>query len=461
MNQSIGGPRMAPHNLNAEKSVLGAMMLSQEAAVAAVQALKGEDFYLEANRRIFEVMGKLLTQSQPIDFITVTDLLDREHRLEVAGGYAYLSEINTYVPSAAHIGEYLRIVKDRSLLRQLIAAANGIIEDCYDGGRPVPEIMERAEKAIFSISQSRQNRTFVPIRQAIDKALERVEILSEDPDAMLGIRSGFTGLDQWMSGLKAAELILLAARPSMGKSAFALNIAQQASRLNADATVAIFSLEMPYEDIAARMLSNVGNISLMNLRTGRLGGAEWGKLTNATGILGGCSIFIDDSSDVSVTEIRSKCRRLQMEHGLSLVIIDYLQLLSGTGGSSREVESRQQEVSNITRMLKITARELNVPILLLSQLSRAPERRQDHRPQLADLRDSGAIEQDADVVLFLYRAAYYPGDPNASPAQISNEAEVLVAKNRNGPTGTIKLLWDAASASYINPPSTGLSGLEE
>lgn len=457
-------PRVAPHNLNAEKSVLCAMMLSQEACAAATQQLTADDFYFEANRAIYRAMSKLLGQNQPVDFITVSEILDRENKLSSIGGFEYLSEINTFLPSAAHIAEYLRIVYERSMLRRLIAASNGILEDCYSD-KPLQEIMERAEKAIFALSQARQNKGFVSIREAIDKALERVEVLSEDPDAMLGIRSGFTGLDQWLSGMKAAELILLAARPSMGKTAFALNIAQQAARMNPDTTVAIFSLEMPYEDIAARMLSNVGNLSLMNLRTGRLGGSEWGKLTNATATLGGCSIFIDDSSDVTVSELRSKCRRLQMEHGLGLIVIDYLQLLSGTGtGSSSNEESRQQEISAITRMLKITARELNVPIILLSQLSRAPERRQDHRPQLADLRDSGAIEQDADVVLFLYREAYYPqsgGDgENKGPVQISNEAEVLVAKNRNGPTGTIKLLWDAASASYVNPPSADFGSVE-
>ncbi len=468
MSQTAGGsPRVAPHNLNAEKSVLCAMMLSQEAASEAYHILKTDDFYFEAHRMIFSAMSRLQENSQPVDFITVSEILDRENRIGAVGGYDYLSEINSFLPSAAHVADYIEIVYQRSMLRRLIAAANGILEDCY-GDRPVSEVMERAEKAIFALSQARQSKNFVKIREAIDKALERVEMLSEDPNAMLGIRTGFVKLDEWLSGLKPSELVLLAARPSMGKTAFALNIAQQAARMNADATIAIFSLEMPYEDIAARMLANVGNLPLQNLRTGRLAGSEWNKLTNATGILGPCSIFIDDSSDVNVVELRSKCRRLQMEHGLNLIIIDYLQLLSGTGNSTRSEESRQQEISAITRMLKVTARELNVPILVLSQLSRAPERRADHRPQLSDLRDSGAIEQDADVVMFLYRDSYgnYAAGENGEArvnALNPNEAEVLVAKNRNGPTGTVKVIWDAESASYVNPPEDlrGFGNYEE
>lgn len=437
--------RVPPHSLNAEKSVLGAMMLDGEAVARALERLNPTDFYFEANNRIFAAMGRLFSQGRPVDFVTLTDLLEQEGLLEAVGGYDYITQINTFVPSAAHVGEYIQIVEDRSMLRRLIHAAAKITEDCYNASRDVSEILSDAEKAIFSISQSKHRGGFVPIHQALDELLEKVQRLAEEGETVTGVRTGFPTLDNWLTGLQPADLILLAARPGMGKSAFEINIAQQAAWYNPGATVALFSLEMPYEHIAARMLSSVGRIPLQDIRTGRI--SDFDKLWAASAKLGESSIYIDDTPGITVMEIRSKCRRLKLEKGLTLVGIDYLQLISSA--SSRAGENRQQEISEITRALKLMARELNVPVLLLSQLSRAAEKRESHRPMLSDLRESGAIEQDADIVIFLYREAYYADEKTeVDAAQLSNVAEVKIAKNRNGPTGTLKLMWDAPTASF-------------
>lgn len=441
--------RVPPNSLQAEKSVLGAMMLSQEAMAAAAEGLTGADFYYETHRRIFEGMMRLFSHAQPVDFVTLTDQMEKDGTLSALGGYDYISELNRVVPSAANVGEYIKIVAEKSMLRRLIDAAGRITEDCYTGEKPVELILADAEKAIFSITQSRQTKAFVTIQEALDVTLEKIELLHEDPDAMAGLRTGFRTLDMWTGGLRPGELILLAARPSMGKTALELNIAEQAARLNKDAVIALFSLEMPYEDLAARMLSTVGYLPLQNLRSGRLQGQEWEKLQNASTTLGNTSIYIDDSSDITIMAMRSKCRRLKLEKGLSMVMIDYLQLISSARDTSRGDGNRQQEVAEITRALKIMARELDVPIVLLSQLSRGPERRDNHRPMLSDLRDSGAIEQDADVVLFLYRDAYYASEKKENEvATISNEGEIIIAKNRNGSTGTVKVEWDGANASF-------------
>lgn len=449
MAQAPAGGRVPPSSLQAEKSVLGAMMLSQEAMAAAAEALVKTDFYYEINGRIFDGMMRLYRHAQPVDFVTLTDQLERDGTLQALGGYEYISELNTFVPSAANVREYIKIVSEKSMLRRLIDAAGKITEDCYAGEKNIEAILSDAEKAIFSITQSRQTQGFVSIQEALDATLERVELLHENPDALAGMRTGFRQLDQWTGGLRSGELILLAARPSMGKTALELNIAEQAARLNKDAVVALFSLEMPYEDLTARMLSTVGYLPLQNLRSGKLQGQEWEKLQNASNTLGNTEIYIDDSSGITIMEMRSKCRRLKLEKGLSLIMIDYLQLISSAREGGGGDGNRQQEIAEITRALKIMARELDVPIVLLSQLSRGPEKRDNHRPMLSDLRDSGAIEQDADVVLFLYREAYYANEKtDVDPATISNEGEIIIAKNRNGPTGTVKVLWDGANASY-------------
>ena len=449
MAQAPAGGRVPPSSLQAEKSVLGAMMLSQEAMAAAAEGLVAADFYYEINGRIFEAMMRLYRHAQPVDFVTLTDQLEKDGTLQALGGYDYISEINRFVPLAANVGEYIKIVSEKSMLRRLIDAAGKITEECYAGEKPIDVILSDAEKAIFAVTQSRQTKNFVSIQEALDATLERIELLHEDPDALAGLRTGYRTLDQWTGGFRAGELILLAARPSMGKTALELNIAEQAARLNENAVIALFSLEMPYEDLAARMLSTVGYLPLQNLRSGKLQGQEWEKLQNASTTLGNTEIYIDDSSGITIMEMRSKCRRLKLERGLSMVMIDYLQLITSAREGGGGDGNRQQEVAEITRALKIMARELDVPIVLLSQLSRGPERRDNHRPLLSDLRDSGAIEQDADVVLFLFREAYYANEKtDVDPASISNEGEIIIAKNRNGPTGTVKVLWDGANASF-------------
>ena len=449
MAQAPAGGRIPPNSLQAEKSVLGAMMLSQEAMAVAAESLVATDFYYEINGRIFEAMMRLYRHAQPVDFVTLTDQLEKDGTLQALGGYDYISEINRFVPSAANVREYITIVSEKSMLRRLIDAAGRITEACYAGEKPIDVILSEAEKAIFAVTQSRQTKNFVSIQEALDATLERIELLHEDPDALAGLRTGYRTLDQWTGGFRAGELILLAARPSMGKTALELNIAAQAARLNENAVIALFSLEMSYEDLAARMLSTVGYLPLQNLRSGKLQGQEWEKLQNASTTLGNTEIYIDDSSGITIMEMRSKCRRLKLERGLSMVMIDYLQLITSAREGGGGDGNRQQEVAEITRALKIMARELDVPIVLLSQLSRGPERRDNHRPLLSDLRDSGAIEQDADVVLFLFREAYYANEKtDVDPASISNEGEIIIAKNRNGPTGTVKVLWDGANASF-------------
>ena len=444
----MGAPRVMPNSANAEKSVLGAMMISQEAVIAALEILVPEDFYYEIHKRIFEAMVSLARHAQPVDFVTLSEQLETDGNLDALGGYEYITELNRFVPTAAHAEEYIRIVAEKSLLRRLISACAKITEDAFSG-QEVNKILYEAERAIFTLSQNKKKQSFVPIQQAVSETLDKVDLLMRNPDALAGLRTGFNALDNWLGGLRGNELILLAARPSMGKSAFVLNIAGQVPRNNPNATVAVFSLEMPYEDITARMLSSIGYVSLQNLRTGRIQqDQEMDRLIRAAGTLSDTSIYIDDSSSITVMEMRSKCRRLKMEKGLSLVIIDYLQLISGAGGG-KSAESHQQEVADMTRALKIMSRELEVPIILLSQLSRGPDRRDPPKPILSDLRDSGAIEQDADVVIFLYRDAYYANlKKDVDPATITNEAEIIIAKNRNGPTGTVKLMWDGANASF-------------
>jgi len=442
--------RIPPHSANAEKSVLGSMMISQEAVAIATQTLKPEDFYFEIHKKIFECMLKLVRAGLPVDFVTLTDQMEKEGTLDALGGYDYVTELNRFVPTVAHAEEYVSIVADKSILRRLIAACGTITQESFES-QDVTQVMQHAEQLIFSISQNRERKSFVSIQEAVAEELDKVENMMANPDAVIGLRSGYNSLDAWTGGFRGSELILLAARPSMGKTAFVLGIAEQVPRFNPNATVAIFSLEMPYLDLTARMLSAISTLSLQNIRTGRLNGGDDSRRLSDAGLkLSEASIYIDDTSSITVMEIRSKCRRLKMEHGLSLVIIDYLQLIAGAGGNAAHAgESYQQEVAAMTRALKIMARELDVPVILLSQLSRGPERRDPPKPILSDLRDSGAIEQDADMVIFLYREAYYAALKKEAEAQaLTNEAEVIIAKNRNGPTGTVKLLWDASNATF-------------
>jgi len=442
----ISAGRIPPHNINAEKSVLGAMMLSSVAVASATESLRDSDFYLLAHQKIFSAMFSLHTSAQNIDIVTVADQLDMLGVLETVGGYAYLTDLSDFVPVISNISEYINIVRNDSLLRQLIDISGSITDDCFNDEKATYDIIAGAEKSIFDLSQSEDKKKFVHVKQTANEVIKNVEFRYSHPDAITGIRTGFSALDTLLTGLHGGELVLIAARPGMGKSAFALNIAQQAAVLD-KSKAAIFTLEMPCEQLVERLMSSIGDLELSKIKTGALTDTDWDKISEAADELGQCDIYIDDTSGINIPEIFSKCRRLKAEFGLDLVVIDYLQLLSSFGRK----ESRLQEISEMTRMLKVMSMDLDVPILLLSQLSRAPELRQNHRPILSDLRESGSIEQDADVVIFLYRDDYYMQDEKEiQPDAVANEAEVIVAKHRSGPTGVIKLVWHGETVRYVD-----------
>ncbi len=433
--------RVPPHNLNAEKSVLGAMMLEPWVAGRTAH-LSAEDFYYPAHGQIFACMQELYRANQPVDFLTVSDLLEKRGILDTLGGIDYLVELNHFVPSAVNADYYISMVVERSLMRQLIALSSRMAEECYEGAREAKAILQEAEKAIFSLSRRSSTRTLVSMADAVRQVYARAEELLENPDSDTGMSTGFPSLDQKLGGLHPSQLVLIAARPAMGKSAFVMNIAQYLATYR-QKNVVVFSLEMPYDQLAQRVLATGSHVPLTKIRTGGLEPEEWVMLANAVGEIEKTHIFVDDTPGITVMEMLSKCRQVKLETGLDLIVIDYLQLIS-TPGDGKQKENRQQEVSEMTRALKIMARELDVPILLLSQLSRAAEKRESHRPVLADLRESGAIEQDADIVMFIYREAYY------KKYEGGNEAEIIVAKNRNGATGTATIAWDETTASFRN-----------
>ncbi|MDO6354263.1 replicative DNA helicase [Caloramator sp. CAR-1] len=423
--------RVPPHNIEAEQSVLGSMLLDRNAIADVTEILTGDEFYKESHRILYKTIEEIYNKDEPVDIITVIDLLKSRNLLEVVGGVSYISNIVASVPTTANAKSYAKIVKEKALLRRLIIASNEIMDKCYQEPDDVEEVLGLAEKAIFDISQNKSHNDFEPLSEIIMKSFDSIEHLSKTKGDVTGIPSGFTDLDRKTSGFQKGDFILVAARPSMGKTAFVLNIALHAA-LRAKKSVAIFSLEMSKEQLAFRMLCAEANIDMLKLRTGDLDEEDWFRLARAAGPMSESKIFIDDTPGISVNEMRSKCRRLKIEKGLDLIIVDYLQLMSG----SKRSESRQQEVSEISRSLKALAKEMDAPVIALSQLSRAPEARSDHRPMLSDLRESGSIEQDADLVMFLYRDEYYHKDTDKK-----NIAEVIIAKQRNGPTGTVELVW--------------------
>lgn len=442
----ISSGRIPPHNINAEKSVLGAMMLSPVAVASATEALRDSDFYLLAHQKIFSSMYSLHGSAKNIDMITVSDELDMLGVLESVGGYQYLTDLSDFVPVISNINEYIGIVRNDSLLRQMIDISGRITEDCFNDEKETFNIISGAEKMIFDLSQSEDKKKFVHVKQTANEVIKNVEFRYSNPDAITGIRTGFASLDALLTGLHGGELVLIAARPGMGKSAFALNIAQQAAALDGS-KAAVFTLEMPREQLVERLMSSLGKLELTKIKTGSLNDADWDKISEAADELGDCDIYIDDTSGINIPEIFSKCRRLKAEFGLDIVVIDYLQLLSSFGRK----ESRLQEISEMTRMLKVMSMDLDVPVMLLSQLSRAPELRQNHRPILSDLRESGSIEQDADVVIFLYRDDYYMQEgQDIQPDAVANEAEIIIAKHRSGPTGTIKLTWHGDTVRFVD-----------
>jgi len=438
--------RIPPNNINAEKSVLGAMMLSPTAVASAAETLREDDFYLLAHQKIYAAMMNLNVSAKNVDVVTVSDELDMQGVLETVGGYAYLTDLSDFVPVLSNINEYIDIVKNDSLLRQLIEISGEITDDCFNDERATNDIISRAEKSIFDLSQTEDKKRFVHVKQTANEVIKNVEYRFNHPDDITGIRTGFASLDSLLTGFHGGELVLIAARPGMGKSAFALNIAQQAAYYGKTKT-AVFTLEMPREQLVERLMSSLGDLDLMKIKKGSLTDLDWDKISEAADELGECDIYIDDTAGINIPEIYSKCRRLKAEYGMDMVVIDYLQLLSTYGRK----ESRLQEITEMTRMLKVMAMDMDVPILLLSQLSRAPELRQNHRPILSDLRESGSIEQDADVVIFLYRDDYYIHEnQDIQPGAVANEAEIIVAKHRSGPTGVVKLTWHGDTVKFVD-----------
>ena len=403
--------RIPPHSVEAEQSVLGSILLDKEAMISVSETLVPEDFYKEAHKVIYESMLKLYNSQSEIDLITLTDELRDQGYLDDIGGIAYITSLSTVVPTTSNIKYYVNIVKEKSISRQLISAANDIINLGYDGSAKVEYVLENAEKKIFDISQERATNDFQPINQVISEALSMLEKLYEEKNDVTGLTTGFRDLNKKINGLQRSDLLLIAARPAMGKTAFALNLVQNAA-LKGDASVAVFSLEMSKEQLVQRMIASQSTVELKKIKTGTLADNDWPRITDGMAILSGAKIHIDDTPGIKISELRSKCRKLKIEKGLDLVLIDYLQLMEGEGQN----ESRQQEIAKISRSLKILAKELDCPVVALSQLSRAPEQRADHRPMLSDLRESGSIEK-------------------------KNIGEVIVAKNRHGETGTVELVW--------------------
>lgn len=422
--------RLPPHNQEAEQAVLGAILIEPSVLASVSERLKAEDFYRQAHQRLFQVMVDLSEKGMPVDVVTLTAELQDRKLLDEIGGVSYLTELTSVIPTAANVVYYAKIVEEKALLRRLIQTATQIAMNGYSGGEEVDEIIDAAERQILEIGQRQIRGGFVPIRDVLMETYQQIEQLHYNQDGLRGIATGFVDLDRMTSGFQKSDLIIIAARPSMGKTAFALNVAQNVAMRTGE-TVAIFNLEMSASQLVTRMIAAEGNIDAQVFRTGQLQEEDWEKVTMAMSSLSEAPIFIDDTPGVSVYDIRAKLRRLQSEHGLGLVIIDYLQLISGRGG-----DSRQQEISEISRSLKLMARELNVPVISLSQLSRAVEQRQDKRPMLSDLRESGSIEQDADIVAFLYRDDYYNED-----SEKKNIAEVIIGKQRNGPVGKVELLF--------------------
>src|SRR5690625_3139645 len=424
--------RTPPHNIEAEQAVIGAIFLEPEAFSAASELLRPDDFYRAGHQRIFQVMNKLSDSGEPIDLVTVTTLLSSNQVLDEVGGVSYLRDLASSVPTAANISHYSKIVEEKALLRRLIRTATDIVTTSFEKEGEVDDVLNEAEKNILEVSGRTNAGSFKAIKDVLIEVYDNIEKLHQNDAAVTGIPTGYRDLDQITSGFQENDLIIIAARPSVGKTAFALNIAQNVAT-KTENNVAIFSLEMGADQLVSRMLCAEGNIDSQRLRTGKLESDDWGKLTMAMGSLSNAGIFIDDSPGIRVSEIRSKCRRLKQEHGLEMIIIDYLQLIQGSDNSK---ENRQQEVSEISRSLKGLARELEVPLIALSQLSRGVEQRQDKRPMMSDLRESGSLEQDADIVGFLYRDDYYDEE-----SEQQNIIEIIISKQRNGPTGTIELAF--------------------
>jgi replicative DNA helicase len=433
--------RLPPQNIEAEQSILGSLLIDPDAIMKVSSFLRPGDFYREAHQRIYGAVLALHERRMPADFVTVVDEMARQEQLDFIGGPAYLTSLLNMVPTSVNVEYYGHIVERTSVMRRLIAAAGEIAALAYEEREEVDEVIDQAERILFEVSQRRISKSLVPIREVIKDYYDRIEFLVEHPDETLGVPTGFADLDRLLGGLQPSDLIIIAARPSVGKSSLATTIAGNAA-LKSNSVVAIFTLEMSAEQLVQRMISSHTGIDSQRLRLGRLEDGEWVQFTRVSGTLSEAAIFIDDSPSPSPMEIRTKARRLAAEYDLDLIIVDYLQLMQA---GERRSENRVQEISYISRALKALARELNVPVLALSQLSRAVEARQDKKPQLSDLRESGSIEQDADIVMFIYRDEMY--DENSERANI---ADIIVAKHRNGPTDTISLRFEPSLTKFAD-----------
>ena len=432
MNEQGSEPtRVPPHNIEAEQSVIGGILLDNDVLPGVLEILKGDEFYRAGHRTIFSAVIALFERNEPCDFVTLTDLLKSQKKLEEAGGASYLASLVDRVPSAANASQYARIVKEKSMARALISRATEIVATGFDSSLRVEDLLDQAEQAIFRVSEDRINPSFSPIKAVVKQSIKTLEQLYDRREMVTGVATGFADLDQLTSGLQPADLVIIAGRPSMGKTALALNIARNAA-VDAETPVGIFSLEMSKEQLGMRMLCSEARVSSHRMRSGFLSERDWPRLTRAAGTISEAPIFVDDTPAISALELRAKARRLKRDQNLGLVIVDYLQLMRGSHGSER----REQEISQISGSLKALAKELNLPVVALSQLNRRVEERHDKRPQLADLRESGAIEQDADVIAFIYRDEVYH-EETAEPGL----ADIIVGKQRNGPTGTIKLTF--------------------
>ena len=420
-----------PYAIEAEQSVLGSILLDKDLIIVVIDIVSKEDFYSDQNAEIYDSMLTLFKNSEPIDLITIVNELRKRSLLEKVGGIPYITSLSSAPDFTSHITKYAAIVKEKSILRKLIRTSTDLMQKSYEQSMQIQDILDFAEKSIFDIAQEKDQRGLVKIENVLADSFEILQDLYMRKDKMTGITTGFIDLDRKINGLQKTDLILIAARPAMGKTAFSLNIAQNAA-MKGNASVAIFNLEMSKEQLIQRMISSTSHVELNKLKNGNIEDDEWPKITTGMGILQNTKIYIDDSPGITAVELRSKCRRLKVEKGLDLVLIDYLQLMEGDG----RTESRQQEISKISRSLKILAKELECPVIALSQLSRAVEQRSDHRPMLSDLRESGAIEQDADLVMFLHRDDYYNPDSDQK-----NITEVIIAKHRHGEIGTIPLTW--------------------
>lgn len=433
--------RVMPNSLEAEQSVIGSMIMDQDAIVTAMEILLQEDFYHKQYGILFDAMIELYSSGQPVDLVTLQNKLKEKDVPQEVSSLEFVGELVRAVPTSANVKYYCNIVKENSMKRKLIRVTEEIENECYAGKESLESVLDKTEHDIFALLSSRTGGDYVPIRQVVMNALEKIEKASQQDGNVTGISTGFIDLDYRTAGLQPSDLVLIAARPSMGKTAFVLNIAQYVA-FHENMCTAIFSLEMSKEQLVNRLFSLESRVDAQALRTGNLSDADWAKLVEGAGIIGDSELIIDDTPGISISEMRSKCRKYKLEHDLKLIIIDYLQLMSGSG---RSTDSRQQEISDISRSLKALARELNVPVLALSQLSRAVEQRPDHRPMLSDLRESGAIEQDADVVMFIYRDDYYNKD-----TELKGISEIIIAKQRNGPIGTVNLAWLPEYTKFAN-----------